>query len=95
MKSKELRFKFSKSENVLKLNAMNYNAIACCFHFVTSATLMEERCVACQNMASWETMITDVQERRVTHVYSARQLRRTKVPLQDWRLDPRSNILRF
>ena len=40
MKSKELRFKFSKSENVLKLNAMNYNAIACCFHFVTSATLM-------------------------------------------------------
>ena len=40
MKCKELRFKCSKSENVLKLNAMNYNAIACFFHFVTSATLM-------------------------------------------------------
>ena len=74
---------------------MNYNAIACCFHFVTSATLMAERCVTCQNMASWETMITGVQERRMTHVYSARQLKRAKVPHQDWRLDPRSKILCF
>ena len=95
MKCEELKFKFSNSENVLKLNAMNYNAIACSFHFATSATLMREHCLTCLNMASWETMITDVQERRITHVYSARQLKRAKVPLQDWRLDPRSKILRF
>ena len=36
-----------------------------------------------------------MQERRMTHVYSVGQLKRAQGLLQDWRLDPRSKIIRF